>query len=547
MSDLSRTVHEKQLPSEEQPAPTPVINLGHLSLLDSTTRSRVIDDIAKACRDLGYFQVINHGINQSVMDNAVKAASAFFKLPNETKEDGHVPRAMGRLQDLQRLYLFQNDLEADENDGWEFITSLSNCSQLQELDFGNNSFTGKLPSSIGNISTTIQVLHLEDNGISGTIPSTIGNLVSLRMLGLGGTSISGMVPDSIGELGNLGQLGLYNTYLSGLIPSSLANLSKLKELFAQNANLEGTIPASLLGMLENLIALALSNNPLNGSIPPEIFKLPPLSKFLDLSYNALSGPIPSEVGRLRNINNMDLSGNQLSRELRERIGECIMLQGRWLDNNLLEGNLPQSLKNIKEAIGTIYSLKQLNLAHNNLSGPIPTLLQNLTSLTELDSSFNNLQGEVPEEGIFRNLAKLSITANKELCGGIPQLHLAPCPKNPMKKDKKKMKSLTIALATTGALLSLAFVIALIQLIYKKLRKRHNLSTVEMADEIRVWHRCVIKIMTCCSIIDHQGQEFEALVFEFMPNGSLNDWLHPKSELPTLNKYSKPKIETRYCC
>ncbi|XP_062227059.1 flavanone 3-dioxygenase 3-like [Phragmites australis] len=87
MSDLSRTVPEKQLPSEDlHPPPMPVINLGHLSL-DSTTRSRVIDDIAKACRDLGYFQVINHGISQSVMDAAVDAASDFFKLPSEAKEE----------------------------------------------------------------------------------------------------------------------------------------------------------------------------------------------------------------------------------------------------------------------------------------------------------------------------------------------------------------------------------------------------------------------------------------------------------------------------
>nr|TKW24105.1 hypothetical protein SEVIR_3G031100v2 [Setaria viridis] len=64
----------------------PVINLGHLSL-DSVTRSRVVNDIAKACRDLGYFQVINHGISQSVMDCAVKSASDFFELPSETKEE----------------------------------------------------------------------------------------------------------------------------------------------------------------------------------------------------------------------------------------------------------------------------------------------------------------------------------------------------------------------------------------------------------------------------------------------------------------------------
>ena len=57
MSDSSRTVPPELLPSEDlHPLPMPVINLGHLSL-DSANRCRVVDDIAKACRDLGYFQV----------------------------------------------------------------------------------------------------------------------------------------------------------------------------------------------------------------------------------------------------------------------------------------------------------------------------------------------------------------------------------------------------------------------------------------------------------------------------------------------------------
>uniref|UniRef100_A0A453JL39 non-specific serine/threonine protein kinase n=1 Tax=Aegilops tauschii subsp. strangulata TaxID=200361 RepID=A0A453JL39_AEGTS len=44
----------------------------------------------------------------------------------------------------------------------------------------------------------------------------------------------------------------------------------------------------------------------------------------------------------------------------------------------------------------------------------------------------------------------------------------------------------------------------------------------------------IKIITSCSSINHQGQEFKALVFEFMPNGNLDSWLHQPSQDPTTN-------------
>ncbi|XP_077226084.1 putative LRR receptor-like serine/threonine-protein kinase At3g47570 [Tasmannia lanceolata] len=41
------------------------------------------------------------------------------------------------------------------------------------------------------------------------------------------------------------------------------------------------------------------------------------------------------------------------------------------------------------------------------------------------------------------------------------------------------------------------------------------------------HRNLVKILTSCSSIDFGGNDFKALVLEFMPNGSLEKWLHSK--------------------
>nr|TKW13462.1 hypothetical protein SEVIR_5G102800v2 [Setaria viridis] len=59
---------------------------------------------------------------------------------------------------------------------------------------------------------------------------------------------------------------------------------------------------------------------------------------------------------------------------------------------------------------------------------------------------------------------------------------------------------------------------------------------------RVRHHCLVKIITCCSSINHRGQEFNALVFELMSNGSLNGWLHAESD--TLTPTNTLSLEQR---
>ena len=38
----------------------------------------------------------------------------------------------------------------------------------------------------------------------------------------------------------------------------------------------------------------------------------------------------------------------------------------------------------------------------------------------------------------------------------------------------------------------------------------------------------MKVLTSCSGIDYQGHDFNALVYEFMRNDNLDEWLHPTS-------------------
>ncbi|XP_020088426.1 probable LRR receptor-like serine/threonine-protein kinase At3g47570 [Ananas comosus] len=56
--------------------------------------------------------------------------------------------------------------------------------------------------------------------------------------------------------------------------------------------------------------------------------------------------------------------------------------------------------------------------------------------------------------------------------------------------------------------------------------RSFMSECEALRSIR--HRNLVKILTSCSSLDHRGNDFKALVFEYMPNGSLEEWLHPNA-------------------
>lgn len=120
------------------------------------------------------------------------------------------------------------------------------------------------------------------------------------------------------------------------------------------------------------------------------------------------------MGRLSEF---DVSQNRLIGEIPGPISSCLMLEHILMNNNLFKGTFPSIFNTLK-------SLHVLDLSRNNISEEIPSYLQNFTLLLNL--SFNELKGEVRQEGVFRNESAFKITGNSNLCGGIKSLGLPIC-------------------------------------------------------------------------------------------------------------------------
>ncbi|KAJ9540344.1 hypothetical protein OSB04_026850 [Centaurea solstitialis] len=488
--------------------------------------------------------------------------------------EGEIDIDFGKLQYLSWLSFGDlSSLETGRLGGIKYFDSLSNCSNLGTMQIGAVQLRRELPSSFGNL-TQLNYLLLQSSYISGTLPSSIGNLVSLTGLFLGGNNFTGMIPESIGMLGDLGYLDLTLNSFSGIIPRSIGNLSSLIEVHLGNNKLEGSIP-STMGNFKRLLSVSIYANNLSGSVPKEIFQLSSLSISLDLHQNSLSGVLPQEIGNLKNLGSLDLSDNHLSGELPSAFSSCISLEFLNVSNNFFHGSIPILLTSLR-------ALEYVDLSQNNFSGHVPTFLQQIP-LKQLDLSYNDFEGEVSVKGVFANTSAISVVGNPKLCGGILDLHLPICR---TKRSRKLSLHVVLAISLSSTVVGLALVsFVLFHCCKKKREKQADLtepfqkisygelfkvtegfsaanligtggfgsvykgvleengltvaikvlnlqrrggsrSFMAECEALRnIRHRNLVKVITSCSSIDFQGNDFKALVYDFMPNGSLETWLH----------------------
>ncbi|OWM81597.1 hypothetical protein CDL15_Pgr007635 [Punica granatum] len=206
---------------------------------------------------------------------------------DENNISGPLPKSFANLSNLRHLHLNNNSIsgqippelsnmsrllhfQLDNNnfDGSEIPATYGNLSTLSKLSLRNCSLVGQIPdlSRIQNLS----YVDLSRNRLSGPIPS---NKLSenATTINLSNNNLNGSIPSGFSDLPSLQKLSLANNTLTGSIPASLwQNIT-----FIPNAkltvDLQNNLLSTIAGQLnppEN-VTLRLGGNPVcsNANVP----------------------------------------------------------------------------------------------------------------------------------------------------------------------------------------------------------------------------------------------------------------------------------------
>ncbi|PQP93875.1 putative LRR receptor-like serine/threonine-protein kinase [Prunus yedoensis var. nudiflora] len=424
---------------------------------------------------------------------------------------------LGRLPRLVWISFAGNSLGKGKTGDLNFLSFLANCTSLETLDLSRNQFGGEFPRSIANLSTQLKFLSFEINLIHGSIPREIGNLVNLTLLAVELNYLSGTVPDGIGKLQKLVELYLGSNKFSGPIPSSLGNLTSLTRLYMGDNRLEESIPPTL-GKCQSILDLDLSINNLTGTIPRELLGISSLSIYLGVHDNSLTGSLPSEISDLVNLVELDVSRNKLSGEIPTTLGNCIMLVHLHLEGCVVASQnyvyMPAPSKSL------ISSQRLLAL---KVVIPVACALAFIIALSCFVVARSKLK-----KSRGGPVASHSYEGGKS----ISYLELV------QSTDGFSVDNL-IGTGSFGSVykgvLPTAGRVAAVK-VFNLQQKGALKSFIDECKALRsIRHRNLLKIITACSSIDTQGNDFKSLVFEFMENGSLDSWLHPRDDEQSQSK------------
>ncbi|CAN1131685.1 Probable LRR receptor-like serine/threonine-protein kinase At3g47570 [Linum perenne] len=454
-----------------------------LVLMYNQFQGMIPEDIGFTLPNLKAYAISKNWMSGKIPQSLCNASQLEIINMNRNSFTGRIPTCYGSLAKLSTLHMAANNLGTNSSGDFEFMTGLANCSQLQEFDY--NQVKGTIPDGMENLVNLIRV-DLSGNLLTGKIPDYVGKLQSLQGLLLSGNKLSGQLPDEIGNLINVAVLDLSDNSLTGGIPSTIGDCKGLKALYMQSNSFNGSIPAALAS-LQGLGEMDLSWNNFTGEIPSGLQNIQALQR-LNLSFNDLQGEVPNK-GVFANASGISVIGNDL----------------------LCGGVLELQLQKCPTVAKTT---KQKRVATIKL-----TLIIVLPSLALLF-----LSGILYQYKLWRSrkqscvrdsvLSQFTMVSYKDLHQGTKGF-----------SPENVIGSGGFGTVYKGMLDQMGQTPIAVKVMNLQENIAHKSLLAECNALKNLRHRNLVRLLTYCSSLDHKGNDFKALVFELMPNGSLEDWLH----------------------
>ncbi|OWM68376.1 tyrosine-sulfated glycopeptide receptor 1 [Punica granatum] len=237
------------------------------------------------------------------------------------------------LQSLSFISVSNNSLENVTG----ALSILTGCKSLTTVILTKNFLHEPMPRdwvlADPNGFQKLQVLALGGCNLRGEVPGWLQRFTSLEVLDLSQNQFSGSIPGWLGDMANLFYIDLSSNLLLGGFPIEFTALTGLK-----SGEPSYHVNQTFLELPVFVMPNNVSNQQYNqlSNLPPAIY----------LYNNSLSGPIPREIGQLKSIHVLELNHNNFSGTIPDEISSLSNLEILDLSNNEFTGVIPASLKNL---------------------------------------------------------------------------------------------------------------------------------------------------------------------------------------------------------